>query len=243
MQPQICYNSSMSTLITIGIIVLSVLIMSFLTLVPGTFALFSHYAQGRFSKKHASDLSFFFLLGAEITASCVFLSTFIIVAVFIADTPSTDTSLLTWLFIIIMIILSLTSLLFYFRPGRGTELFISRKIARAIDHQARNVKNRSDAFVLGALCGTPELIFTVPLFIITSCEILQLSSTHPMSSMLSIVYIVAPIVPLIIYRWQFLHGHNLADIQRARVHDKLFTRLILSISYLIIAVILIQFRI
>ena len=232
----------MSILIAIGTIILSVLIMSFLSLVPGTFALFSHYSYGRFSKKRATDLSFFFIMGTEIMASCIFFSTFIMVAVFIADTPNVDTSAMTWIFASILIILSISSLLFYFRPGKGTELFISRKFARTIDHHAKTVKTPSDAFVLGALCGTPELLFTVPLFIVTSTEILQLSTTHPMSTLLTLIYIVVPIVPLFIHRWQFLHDQNLAEIQRSRENNKMFTRIILCVSYLIIAILLIQFR-
>lgn len=237
-----CYNFSMSILIAIGTIILAVLIMSFLSLVPGTFALFSHYSHGRFSKKRANDLSFFFIMGAEIMSSCIFLSTFIMVAVFIADTPNVDTSAMTWIFASILIILSISSLFFYFRPGKGTKLFISRKFAHTIDHHAKTAKTNSDAFVLGALCGTPELIFTVPLFIVTSTEILQLSTAHPMSTFLTLIYIVVPIIPLFIHRWQFLHDHNLADIQRSRESNKMFTRIILCVSYLIIAILLIQFR-
>ena len=55
--------------------------------------------------------------------------------------------------------------------------------------------------------------------------------------------IVIPTIPLFITRWKFQLGHNLANIQRSRVKDKNFTRIILSLIYTAIAVLFIYFRI
>lgn len=233
----------MSVLVSVGIIILSVLIMSFLSLPSGAYALFCHYVYGKFSKKRASDLTFFFILGTEITASCMFLATYILVAVIFADLPRVTTDIIAWVLVGITISLSVASLFFYYRRGKGTKLFIHRKIANSIIYHAKTAKTRSDAFTLGALCGTPELLFTLPLFIITSGEILRLSINHPANTFLTLLYIIIPVFPLLITRWLFYRGHNLADIQRSRVHNKNFTRFILCVSYLLIAILIIYFRI
>ncbi len=233
----------MSVLVSVGIILLAVLIMSFLTLSSGAYALFCHYAYGRFSRKRASEYTFLFILGTEITSSCIFLSTYTLVAVVIADLSHLGIDIITWFLTGIMFALSIVSLFFYYHRGEGTRLFIPRKIANSINYHAKTAKARSDAFVLGALCSTPELIFTLPLFVITSGEILQLSISHPSNSLLTIIYIVVPIIPLLITRWLYHKKHNLAVIQRSRVHNKNFTKFILCTSYLLIAILLICFRI
>ena len=230
----------MSVLAPLGILIISMLIMAFLSLTPGVFALLNHYAYGKYSRKKAEHLTFFFILGAETTSSCLFLSVYIIVSLFISN--SAHLNLITWLLIGIIISLSFISLFFYYRPGRGTRLFISRRVAKSIDQHARAIKTRSDAFTLGALSGAPELLFTLPLYIITSAEILHMSSTRPSSVLLTILYILAPTIPLFIMRWQFHRGRNLADITRSRIRDKNFIRFILTLSYALIATLIICLR-
>lgn len=242
-QPPSCYNLSMSVFIPLAVLALSILIMTFLNLTPGIYALFCHYCYGKYNEKKTQDFTFFFILGAEIVASCLFLSTYLLVAIVIADFPRTIINYFAWVLIGLFIALAIASLFFYFRPGNGTRLFIPRKIANSYNYNAKNAKTRSDAFCLGALSGIPELLFTLPLYIVTSSEILKMSNSHPASSLLTILYIVIPIVPLFIMRFNYRHGHNLADIERSRVHDKNFTRVIMCISYLLIATIIICFRI
>ena len=232
----------MSVFIPLAVLALAILIMTFLNLTPGVYALFSHYCHGKYHKKKAQDFSFFFILGAEITASCLFLSTYLLVAIFIADLPHIAINCIIWILIGLLFALALASLFFYYRPNKGTQLFIPRRIANCYNFHARNAKTRSDAFCLGALSGIPELLFTLPLYIITSGEILKMSSTHPASSLLTVLYIVIPIIPLFVTRFHFRHGYNLADIERSRVHNKNFTRIILCVSYLLIATLITCFR-
>ena len=63
------------------------------------------------------------------------------------------------------------------------------------------------------------------------------------SNLLTILYIVLPTIPLFIIRWRFQAGRNLADIERSRIKDKNFTRFILCLGYVSIAVLFIYFRI
>ena len=233
----------MSFFVSLGIIILAMLIMASLQLQPGVFALFYHYASGKYSKRKASDLTLFFILGAEIAAACLFLCSYYIANLFFFCQFRPEASFFAWVIAGILVALAIISLTYYFRPGPGTKLFISRKCAKNLDTHTRTAKSRSDALILGAFSGICELPFTLPLYLITSIEIIEMTVEFFPSHLLTLLYIIVPSLPLLIIRWRFQAGRNLADIERSRVKDKNFIRIILSLSYLAIAVLFIYFRI
>ena len=218
------------------------LIMASMQLTSGVFALFYHYALGKYSKAKASYLSLFFILGSEIITTCLYLSIFYLTCIFFFDNLHPETSIFFWAIAGILIALGVISFFFYYRRGTGTKLFIPRKYAVALDASAKSAKTRSDAFMLGAISGTCELLFTLPLYIVTCIEIMKMGIVGFSSNLLTIIYILTPIIPLLFIRWKFQSGHNLTDIQKSRVKDKHFVRFILAFSYIIIAVLIICFR-
>lgn len=242
-QPPACYNLTMSFFISLGIVILAMLIMASLQLQPGVFALFYHYASGKYSKRRASDMTLFFILGAETASACLFLCSYYVANLLFFYHFRPETSFFAWIIAGILITLSIISLFYYFRPGSGTKTFISRKCAQNLDAHARSAKSRSDAFVLGAFSGVCELPFTLPLYIITSIEIIEMTVEFFPSNLLTLLYIIVPAIPLFVIRWRFQAGHNLADIQKTRVKDKNFTRIILGFSYFAIAILFVYFRI
>ena len=219
------------------------LIMASLQLQPGVFALFYHYASGKYPKARTSDITLFFILGAETAAACLFLCSYYIANLLFLYQFRPETSFFAWIIVGILIALAIISLFCYFRLEPGTQLFISRKCAKNLDLHAKNTRSRSDAFALGAFSSVCELPFTLPLFIITSIEIIEMTVKFFPSHLLTLLYIIVPAIPLFIVRWRFKTGHNLADIQKSRVKDKNFTRFILGISYLTIAILFTYFRI
>lgn len=233
----------MSVFSSVGIIIIAMLIMASLQLTPGVFALFYHYASGKYSKKRVSRLSLFFILGAEVISACLFLSSYYIAYFFFLGKSRPEHSVFAWFGIGVLVALSIASFFFYFRRGKGTQLFIARSFADALNESAKSIKTRSDAFALGAVSSTCEILFTLPLYIITAIEIIELSSENFTSDILTIIYILTSAIPLFITNFLFQSGHNLADIERTRVKDKTFTRLIMGFSYLIIAILIIHFKI
>lgn len=227
---------------SLGIVILSMLIMASLQLVPGIFALFYHYALGKFSKKQASLLSLYFILGTEVIATCLFVACYYLTYVLYLGSSHPESNPLLWILAGIFIALATISFFCYFRPGTGTKLFIPHKFSQALNHNAKTVKTRSDAFLLGALAGTCEFVFTLPLYLLTAIEIMKMNAEYYSSHLLTILYILTPTISLFFIRWRYQLGYNLADIQRSRVRDKFFTRFILAISYLIIAILIICFR-
>ena len=219
------------------------LIMIFLQLSSGVFALFCHYKAGKYSKKKASLLEVFFILGAETIAACLFLCCYYLSYVLFFSSPRPETGIFAWIAVGMLAVLAIASCFFYYRKGPGSRLFIPRKIAHSLNRHAKTVKTRSDAFTLGALSGTYELPFTLPLYLITAVEIMEMNTEYFSSNILTVLYILTPTIPLLIIRWTFRAGHNLADIARTRVKDKNFIRFILAFSYFTIAVLIICFRI
>lgn len=218
-------------------------IVLFLQLSPGVYALFCHYASGKYSKKKSSNLGIFYILGAEIISACLFLSCYFITFFLFLQNSRPETSIFAWIEVGILIALAIISFFFYYRDSKGSELFIPRKISRSLNVHARTAKTRSDAFILGAFSGLYELPFTLPLLFIVIIELTTMGAEHFSSYLLSILYIVAPIIPLLITRWSFESGHNLANIIKNRIKNKHFIRFILSVCYLTIALLIICFRI
>ena len=217
------------------------LIQAFLQLTPGLFAYFYHHALGKSSGKKADDTSLSFILGTEILTAIVFLVVYIIISFFIAD-KITDSNIYMATLVGIFIAESVIAFFFYFRRNskkkeQSTKTFLPRFIAKNLIVNAKKAKNRSDTITLGIITAACELIFTLPLYIIISTEILSLGLRY--GFVYIIAYIIIATVPLFAIRTAFRTDHNLAEIQRFRVNKKLFIKLILSISYLLIAILII----
>ena len=134
---------------------------------------------------------------------------------------------------------------FYYRRGKGTELFISRKAAKSILLKARTVRNSSDAFVLGLAAGIFEIIFVLPIYIVVVLEIIGSSVDNLLyAPILLFIFMFFTILPTFSVREQmYRRQKNLADIERSRVKYKMFYRIMLGTSYILLAAFIVSFRI
>ena len=213
------------------------LIQGFLQVGPGVFAVFYHHALGKTTAKKADDQSLSFILGTEIATAVFFLITYFIVTFFVAENNFLNSTFL-WIMAGLFFALGVFSFFCYFKLGKKnkntTKLFLTRHTAENFLYHATHNKNRTDTIILGFLAATAEIVFTLPLFIISSVEILDLSPRF--NFVFIIAYIVVATVPLFIVRTLFRTGHNLAEIQRLRVKRKLLFRIVISVSYLALGV-------
>ena len=221
------------------------LIMASLQLVPNIFLLFYHHASGKYSHKKASYLSLFFILGAEIISAFFFITAFFIASVLFLNNLNPRNNILTWIFAGILVSLSIITFFFYYRPGhkKDTELFISRRLAHTIVARTKTIKTPLDAFALGALSNIYELFLTLPLYIITATEIMYMHTEYLADNLMTVLYIITPTIPLLCLYHSLRLGHNLADIHKSQIKDKIFHRFIISFSFLTIAILIINFRI
>ncbi|MDO4741816.1 MAG: hypothetical protein Q4A79_00355 [Candidatus Saccharibacteria bacterium] len=238
----------MSVFVSVIILILATLIQIFLESSPGLLTLFYHYALGKKNQTAAENLSLSFILGSE---------TFLIFSLFIAyalanlfSVPLNDlppiitTDIFLWIMAGIFLGESLAVFFFYFRRndnGKSTALFIPRSLAKSLSNHALKAKSRSDAFLIGFVSRFPEAIFTLPLYLILSIELLQFPSLARTLIFYSFIFLST--LPLFFIVFLFRLGQNLADIERFRVKSKLAVRLILSISFLLLALTLITFKV
>ena len=222
----------MSILTSVGIIVLAMLIQALLQLTPSVFSIWYHYALGKNSKNKVLDLSGYFVVGVE---SMVLLLAMIIYFVML-KVPNTD---LTNLILAgILVAMGMFGFFGYYRKGRSTELFISRKTARGFCAKAKTAHKKSDIFVLGIVTCVSELFLTLPLLIVVIMQAINFAITDQM--IIFAVYLLVVMTPTGVVRGNFLNGKNLADIQKTRVKNKNFYRIMIGCSYVVMAFLLVM---
>lgn len=232
----------MDVLTSLGILILSMLIIAFLQFIPGTLSLFSHYAIGKYSKNKAIDLASFFIFGVEI-AYFIFMSTTIFIIQNLTLYFDLTASLLAWITSGILLSFSIIMGFLYFRKGTGTRLCFSSHFKNALIHKIKKTKNHSDAFILGVISTLPELIFTIPIYVVSSYQILKISDSPYVSTAIVIAFTFITLTPLLIIHNYFVNDHNLAEVQKSRTKNKAFFRCLISFLYFLLAILIILPRI
>lgn len=233
----------MTVFVSVGIIILAMLIMASMQLTPGTFLLFYHSALGKYSKSKVSFLTLYFFLGVETISAFLFLSCYMLTNACFLFTSCPEKSVLAWILVGILFALTFLFFFLYYRNNKTTELFISRRLASCLQQKAAKAKTRSDAFALGATSSICELVFTFPLYIITSIEIMGLGNNFVVADFLTLLYVFTPIIPVTIIYTRFRTGHNLVDIQKRRIKNINFAKFLVCLTYITIAILIICFRI
>jgi len=226
----------MSILLSVIILIIIALIQALLQLVPGVFASFYHHALGKKNRKFADSLSLYFLLGNEVFIITIF---FILCILFFTINNFFEINIiyLYWILAGIFTAETTISLFLYYRKGKFTELFISRSIASSLEKQSKNIKTPSDAFILGFLSRVPELIFTLPLYLLAI--ILLIDFLIVPRALILILFILISLLPIIIIHLFYFTGHNLSHIERFRIKIKPFIKIFLSLSFLSLATLII----
>ena len=231
----------MSVFTSLIIVLVAMVIQASLQLAPGFFAIFYHHSLGKTSKKKADDRALSFILGVEIATALIFLAVYIIISFFVVEKDFLH-SIFLWVMSGLFLAETVFSFFWYFRPthkkskskSASTELFFSRYLIKNLITKAETVKNRSDTILLGIITCALELPLTLPLYIISSILIPNISLRS--GFLFIIAYIIIATIPLFIIRNFYHTDHNLAEIQRIRVKNKPAIRLIISASYLTLAI-------
>ena len=218
------------------LILVAVIILSF-QLPAGVFTLFYHYNLGKHSSQKTDDLSLDYILGVETLSAAIF---FILYAFFFAVfyyNIGLNMDIIVWILAGMMAAESILILIFYYKKGPATSLFITRKNAAHFVAHAKSINKRSDAYVLGLISGIPETVFSLPLYFTAMFALLNtdfLSATP-----FIILFIFLSTIPLFTIRLFYRSGKNLAWIERFRIKIKPLVSIILVIGYFAIACLLI----
>ncbi|MBI3889169.1 hypothetical protein HY312_01140 [Candidatus Saccharibacteria bacterium] len=109
---------------------------------------------------------------------------------------------------------------FYYRPGRGTTLWVPRTVALHLNERSKATKRSAEAFGLGLSTVTGEILFVAAPIIVSALVLIQLS---PMWQLVGILlYTIISLSPLLIVSALIGSGHKLSHIQRWRETNKHF---------------------
>lgn len=233
LQPSTCYNISMGIFISVIILVLITLIQLFMQLTPGTLALFYHYALGKNTFIKADNFCLHFILGAEVFVGGLWLIIYLLLLNLIGEASGVAFKIVPWVLFGVFIAEAIASVLFYYRRGKYTELYIPRSIVKGITDKAKSAKTRSDAFVLGFIVGAFELVFTLPIYIAGVTALLA-SPALPRGAII-ILFVVISVIPLFIMRTLFRVDHNLAEVEKHRVKRKTFIKIGMCVTFVLLA--------
>lgn len=123
---------------------------------------------------------------------------------------------------------------FYYRPGRGTSLWIPRSIAAHLSDRSKSTKRSAEAFGLGLSSVTGELLFVAAPVLVSALALIHLP---PIWQLIGIIlYTVISLSPLLIISALIGSGHKLSHIQRWREGNKNFLQFIAGSGLLVLGV-------
>lgn len=213
------------------IMIVAMLIQASLQLLPSIVMIFRHYVYAKQTQKKAKYLMAYFLLGAAGAVALILTMSYMS----IPDVPLTR-----WILAGVLIALAGASIWLYFRKGQQTELFLPRSMARNLVERVKGVSKRSDALILGLATSFLELAFSLPVYVVVAVKLNGFYS-GVLRAELVLMNVLATMIPAILILMLYRSGKNLAEIQRTRVKNKKFYRILLSVCYLTLAVLVMGF--
>lgn len=225
-------------IVNISIILLCAFSHAFFQLDAGGLLLLYHASLGKHVPKKTRILASNFLLGvAFFLVLCLLAAAFILLSV-------TDGALsLSSLSILVGLLFAVSLIVFtiYYRSGRSTELWLPRAVSRFIGNRAKETSSRVEAFSLGMMTSFAEIPFSLVLIVLAANSLLTLS---PLSQLISILlYIFIATLPLLFIRVCVRQGKTIADIQRWRLKNKTFLRILGGFGFVVLALFIFAYKI
>lgn len=222
----------------IFIILLAGIIHATLQLGVGALLLLYHASLGKHVRKKTRELASNYILGnAFLTLLAVPAAAFMIGVVFQGQmNPGTMT-----IAIGILAALAISVWAFYFRLGKSTELWLPKSIAKFINKRAELTESKTEAFSLGMLACFAEAPFTFMLVIVSANSIVALPLG--LQILMIFVYVLLSILPLAILRIAVRKGETVVDIQKWRLRNKKFLRVVSGVGFLVLALFLLAFKV
>lgn len=220
------------------IIILAGIVHATLQLGVGTLLLLYHASLGKHVKKKTRELVSNYILGnAFLTLLAVLAASFLISVIFQGEM---NPALLT-IIVGILIALAVSVWAFYYRWGKSTELWLPKSIARFIDRRAKVTESQTEAFSLGMLACFAEAPFTLILITVVANSVIAL----PLALQILAValYAILSVFPLIILRIAARRGETVVDIQKWRLKNKKFLRIVSGVGFFILALFILAFKV
>lgn len=222
----------------LGVIILAAVAHASLQMNLGSLLLLYHESLGKHIKKRTKFLvsnyifGVFFLIIMSLAAT-----TYFIYLMFDGRLSTICLAVLVGA----LVALTLCIWLFYYRSGRSTELWLPKPIARYITRRAKQTDSNIEAFALGLLASFAETPFVIVLFLVAADSFLKLSAWLQIT--MFFIYTIVAILPLLFLRIAVRHGRTVVEIQKWRLQNKNFLKILSGALFITLAVFLTAFRI
>lgn len=196
-----------------------------------TLTLLSSHTIGRRLPNHRLlSLSFWYILGVAVTVALL-QAGFIVLERYVVEQSSLSALLVS---LSLIPVVSLLVVLFYYRRGRGTQLWLPRPAAEFITGRAKKTRSSVESFSLGTLTAFAELPFAVAPLAITAYVFQAVDPEHWLG--LSAMYAVAVVAPLVFVAFYLSSGHKISSVQRWREQAKDYLKWTSAITLLLLTV-------
>lgn len=222
----------------VGIIILAGVVHATLQLGLGCLLLLYHASLGKHIREKTKNLVGSFISGVGLLVIMALGAACFLISVI------SEGSLQPWALMVaigIMLVLAIIMWFFYYRRGRATELWIPKIVARYIDNRAKVTESNTEAFSLGLLVGFAEMPFTLVLIMVSANSILAMPQLW--RGILAVVYTLLAILPLVIMRYAIRSGKTVVDVQRWRVKNKTFLKILSGVGFLVLGVFILAFQV
>jgi hypothetical protein len=227
----------MDDLVSLGTVVLAGVVHAGLQLGLGCLLLLYHESAGRHVGKKTRALVGSFVSGVGTIVFLALAATcFVVVNIF-------DGALsVEWLAAVVGVLVGLAVVVWflYYRRGATTELWLPKVVAKFIDGRARVTESNTEAFSLGVLTCFAEAPFIFILLMVAGNSLLELPVKYQVLTVA--LYTIITMLPLIVMRVVLRNGRTVAEVQRWRVRNKMFLRVISGVGFFALAMYILAFK-
>lgn len=175
----------------------------------------SHSLSKKTSEKRLLSLGFSYSLGVIITTALILTS-----LASAAELLNASSRTLAAIVVGLAPFIGLATILWYYREGKGTRLWLPRPVASYLLDRSKETRSLLEAMLLGTATVIGELPFLMgPLLFVTYL----LAATPPSGWFVwALLYSAIAALPLLIITMYFTSGHSVARVQRWRETNKSF---------------------
>ena len=225
----------MSDLLSIAVIALAGIVQASLQISLGGLVLLYHSSMGQHRRRKTRYLAKSYIWGAlAISFLAVCAGAFILERIFQGEIAREA------VFVVSGMLLASAAVmwLLYYRRGRqSTQTWLPKSLTHYISRRARATGDNIGAFSLGMLSAFVELPLTIAIYaVVANCLI---STTQPFLALG--IYLVVVALPMVLLKLRMKTGRNVAEIQRWRIQNKAFVRIISGSGFAVLAAVVLTF--
>ncbi|MBQ3306090.1 hypothetical protein IJH02_01480 [Candidatus Saccharibacteria bacterium] len=229
----------MNDLIDLFIVIFAGLVHGMLQLGISALVLLYHASLGSNIKRKTKELTLNFILGFSLfTGLAISSICFFILVIFGGIMPAAGVMVL---FMVLSVLAFFVWFVYYRKKSEGTELWIPRSFAKFITARAQKTDDNVEAFSLGMLIACAEAPFAAALMIAAGNSIVNMPQGLQIISVL--VYVIISAAPMWIAQMLINRGKTVVEVQKWRVRNKDFFKIMTGVGFITLAVFLLAFKI